>query len=491
MAIVVGFCFVLLFLFVPETFWDRSPLPKKRKSIRPNFFRRISSKHTFFPTHAPPNEAHHDPLTTMEPPKDKDHLPTSPSRKHGHVGFAPDVESHEAAIDQTHGAVGDAKSDNGQDAIVVPEQNGVTPDPATPSRLHNTRHASFAPVLETGPSPRSSRRNSTTAEGHGHYPHGENHVAGPSTPSVVHSPPLSSSSNHAASALARAGPTPYEGADLDHDKQSLSSLGSGRLQGTYTTDLRDQPPRSFVQQLRLYHGRLNKDKWYKVAIRPLILFGYPAVLWSAVVYACSVGWLIVISESVAVIYRDSHSYNFTALQTGLVYLSPFIGGVLGTAVAGKVSDIVVKAMARRNGGLYEPEFRLVMVIPVAISTVIGLMGFGWSAQEHDNYMVPTVFFGIVSFGCSLGSTTSITFCVDSYRQYAGEALVTLNFSKNVFHGLVFSLFVTEWVETEGSKMVFIWIGIIQLILLVFTIPMYLYGKRARMWTVRKNFMEKF
>ena len=114
----------------------------------------------------------------------------------------------------------------------------------------------------------------------------------------------------------------------------------------------------------------------------------------------------------------------------MVYISPFIGGVLGTAVAGKVSDIIVRYMSRRNDGIYEPEFRLVMAIPVTVATCIGLMGYGWSAQERDNWIVPTVFFGIISFGCALGSTTSITFAVDSYRQYAGEALVTLNFSKS-------------------------------------------------------------
>jgi hypothetical protein len=132
-----------------------------------------------------------------------------------------------------------------------------------------------------------------------------------------------------------------------------------------------------------------------------------------------------------------------------------------------------------------------MAVPIAVTTLLGLMGFGWSAQERDAWIVPTVFFGIVSFGCSLGSTTAITFCVDSYRQYAGEALVTLNFSKNVLHGLVFSLFVTGWITSDGPKAVYIWIGVIQLVVLLFTIPMYIYGKRARMWTVRKNFMEKY
>jgi hypothetical protein len=123
-----------------------------------------------------------------------------------------------------------------------------------------------------------------------------------------------------------------------------------------------------------------------------------------------------------------------------------------------------------------------------LSTCIGLMGFGWSAEEHNAWIVPTVFFGIVSFGCSLGSTTAVTYCVDSYRQYAGEALVTLNFAKNVCHGLVFGFFFTHWLVADGSRSVFIWIGIIQLVCTLTAIPMYIWGKRARAWTTEKDFI---
>lgn len=134
-------------------------------------------------------------------------------------------------------------------------------------------------------------------------------------------------------------------------------------------------PQTFTQSLKLYNGILRHESWIKAAIRPIILFRYPAVLWSTVIYSLSVGWLIVLSETVAHIYQEQ-PYNFSRLATGLVYLSPFIGGVIGTAVAGKVSDIIVRAMSRANGGVYEPEFRLVMGIPVAITTAIGLMGYG-------------------------------------------------------------------------------------------------------------------
>jgi hypothetical protein len=424
-AMVVAFCGVLLFFFVPETFWDRAPVPRSRKpKSRPNFFRRLSSKQDVL---------HATPLPTPLARDFPEDAPVTPGHAKAHrVGFAADTEKNVDTSSESSASKSEGEQTHDQKV-------GAGDQTSSPAQVHFPETVPRSPSPATAPVPR----------------------------------------------------TPADPYHNDTDAESLSSR-STRTGGPlpYTAALRDQPALPFVQSLRPFHGRLCKDKWWKVAIRPLILFSYPAVLWSAVVYACSVGWLIVISESMAVIYREE-IYSFNALQTGLVYISPFVGGILGSAVAGTISDVIVQAMARRNGGLYEPEFRLVMAIPIAITTVIGLMGFGWSAEVRDHWMVPTAFFGIISFGCTMGSTTSITFCVDSYRQYAGEALVTLNFSKNVLHGLVFSLFVTGWLSDDGPKKVYIWIGIIQLILLLFTIPMYIYGKRLRMWTVRMNFMERF
>ncbi len=460
-AIVAGFCGILLFFFVPETFWDRAPVPRKSKSkSRPNIFRRLSSRQ---------DALHAVPLPSARPSadltKEATIAPTTPltpgaQAKAHRVAFATNVDESDGK--------GDTTTDSSTGKVDDKEA-------ATNKETEPENRVSFAIDVTT--------------------PQDYFSETAPRAPSPVAAPPPAEPAAPAAPVPnitpASRSPSP-RGAfhdTTDSESQSIRSIRGGAPL-PYTAALRDQPARSFAQSLKPFNGRLNKDKWHKVAIRPLILFTYPAVLWSSVVYACSVGWLIVISESVAVIYRED-IYQFDALQTGLVYISPFVGGILGSAVAGRVSDVIVKAMARRNGGLYEPEFRLVMAIPIALTTVIGLMGFGWSAQVHDHYMVPTVFFGIISFGCTMGSTTSITFCVDSYRQYAGEALVTLNFSKNVLHGLVFSLFVTGWLSNDGPKTVYIWIGIIQLILLLFTIPLYIFGKRLRMWTVRRNFMERF
>ena len=375
-AIVVGFCFFLIFFFVPETFWDRRPQPARRhtrsRSTSPGPHHRHFHLHLRHPEKST-NEldaAHKDThVPKSSPPSSME--PTLKQQKSNHICFA-DATIDSKQISPAH--------------LADPDTQAVPHSPiSVHSSIPSTPQREYFPHLPTESNADPEK------------------LDGQSLASIHSSNPANLHAN------------------ADHISEQLSIH--------YTDFYRSAPPKSYRQSLKPWNGRLVKDKWVHVMLRPFILFAYPAVLWSSLVYALAIGWLIVLSESVAHIYRDG-SYRFTALQVGLVYISPFVGGVLGTAVAGKVSDLVVRYMARKNDGVYEPEFRLIMALPITISTVIGLMGFGWSAQEKDNWIVPTIFFGIISFGCSLASTTAITFVVDSYRIYAGEALVTLNFSKS-------------------------------------------------------------
>ncbi|KAJ4362224.1 hypothetical protein N0V95_001468 [Ascochyta clinopodiicola] len=431
-AIVVGCSFFLIFFFVPETFWDRTPRARDRSHARSRSHSPRRHKHFHLPArHKKSADELAGPAMTSTPATPLAATPLEhPKKAHktAHVGFADDL-GHESPAPQAD----------------------VPPTPRSPMSIHS--------------SPPNTPR-------HGYFPQ---------LPDDSTLDPEKQDQTSGSRSLSSAEP----GRQLDIDQLSE------QFSIHYTDYYRTAPAKSYRQSLKPWNGRLAKDKWIKVMVRPFILLAYPAVLWSSLVYALAVGWLIVLSESVAHVYQNHDSYNFTALQVGLVYISPFVGGVLGTAVAGKVSDLIVRFMARRNDGVYEPEFRLVMAFPIAITTSIGLMGFGWSAEEKDNFFVPTVFFGVISFGCCLASTTAITFVVDSYRMYAGEALVTLNFCKNVLHGFVFSLFFPHWLEAKGPKNTFIVVGCVQLGCMLFSIPMYIFGKRARMWTVRKNLMEKF
>ena len=508
-AMVVGFCFVLMFLFVPETFWDRTPRPhsKSRRTGLANLSR------VLHPTSNVQNEkgelsASGDGSSDMRrlaignsaSAAGSGHATIAERRRQKNaqaVGFADQAQKESEDLSEKDEAVLSLKSGSNGDE----DRRGSRKD----NSAEGTGNASEEVLQPLSP---ASHRFAARVE-----PRGE----GPQTPGlhnfnspfyVAYEKPGTDYLNNEHKNSEALHETP--GSNKTNHESSVKSPAAGPQR--YTTYLRTQPAKTYKQTLKPWNGRLRHENWLNVAIRPFILFAYPSILWSTLVYSLSIGWLIVLSESISTVFENRATYSFTPLQAGLVYTSPFVGGVLGTAVAGKVSDIIVRYMSRRNDGVYEPEFRLVMAIPIVIATCTGLMGYGWSAEERDNWIVPTVFFGIISFGCSLGSTTSITFAVDSYRQYAGEALVTLNFSKSkssvpdgqhlalvlmwsisdIFHGLVFSLFFNDWLDADGMKDTFVAIGGIQLALLLISTPaMYIWGKRARMWTVRQNFLEKF
>ena len=409
---VVGFCFFLMFLFVPETFWDRTPRPRSKS--RRTAFANISKIFS--------HDSHHE----AQDEKQAAHTGGDGSLDMRKLAIG---NSATAAAGTSRATIAERKMQKHTQHVGFADQAGVSCDDMQTEQKLEPEISHEGKALHLTPTPSnglgSPRPLSLASHEHASWvePRGE----GPQTPELhnLNSPFYVTKEKPTSDYLNNEHVDAEEPATAALSEKSVVPGGSH-----YTHLLRNRPRKTYIETLKPWNGRLRHDNWLLVAIRPFILFAYPSILWSTLVYSLSIGWLIVLSESVSTIYENKASYNFTALQTGLIYISPFVGGVLGTAAAGKVSDIIVRWMARRNGGIYEPEFRLVMAIPVAISTCIGLMGFGWSAQEKDKWIVPTVFFGIISFGCALGSTTSITFAVDSYRQYAGEALVTLNFSKS-------------------------------------------------------------
>lgn len=250
----------------------------------------------------------------------------------------------------------------------------------------------------------------------------------------------------------------------------------------------EQPSKkTFFQLLHLFSGRHSNDEWWMIFLRPFALFAYPHILFGSFFYGLAVVWLIMISEVMTDIFAHN-PYNYSKVTMGLFFISPFIGGSLGSMMAGKVSDLVVRFLVKRNKGIYEPEIRLWMVVPCIIASCIGLIGFGWSADNGDPWYAPIILYGVLAFGSSFSSTTAITFCVDSYKMFATESLVSVNIFKNVL-GFLFSLFNNSFNEHHGYKIGFVTFGCIEIFVGLWAIPLYIYGKRIRRWHDKKEIMK--
>lgn len=114
-------------------------------------------------------------------------------------------------------------------------------------------------------------------------------------------------------------------------------------------------------------------------------------------------------------------------------MSGFVGSLLGTFLSQWLSDYLATLMAKRNRGVYEPKFRLVIMIPYIILAVAGVVAFGASVTNQEPWPVPVVVgFGVFALGTQLGATGVVTYINDCYRDKAPEALVGPVALNNIF-----------------------------------------------------------
>lgn len=88
-----------------------------------------------------------------------------------------------------------------------------------------------------------------------------------------------------------------------------------------------------------------------------------------------------------------------------------------------------KAIARRNHGIYEPEFRLPLLILFALFSGFGYLGFGMGAQNQAHWSAPVISFGLIGFGATFGLTLGSAYLVDSFGDASSSALTAMTTMK--------------------------------------------------------------
>lgn len=76
-------------------------------------------------------------------------------------------------------------------------------------------------------------------------------------------------------------------------------------------------------------------------------------------------------------------------------------------------------MIRLNKGKYEPEFRIVLIIPMLVFSCAGLYGFGFVSNDIPRYgwLPPDIFFALVLVGMVMGAVSSALYLVDAHRKF--------------------------------------------------------------------------
>jgi len=246
---------------------------------------------------------------------------------------------------------------------------------------------------------------------------------------------------------------------------------------------------TYWETLAPFNGLKTDENFFKLLFRPFPLFAHPAILWGCLIQGTLIGWTVFIGIILAAIFLGPPLF-WSEVETGYAYTGAFIGAVLGFLVAGGLADWSAKFMTRRNHGIYEPEFRIVLVIPQLIFGCAGLYGFGVTSASLVNYtwFLPVFFFALEVMAMVIGAVASSLYIVDAHRDIAIEAFTCLLIFKNFFSfGLTFSAY--GWVVHFGTFNTFMVIASIQVVICLLSIPMYIFGKRNRSFFHRHNILK--
>ncbi|KAF1967348.1 MFS general substrate transporter [Bimuria novae-zelandiae CBS 107.79] len=244
------------------------------------------------------------------------------------------------------------------------------------------------------------------------------------------------------------------------------------------------PKRTFAQDLRLTSGVYNHENVFKLLGRIFVHLLNPAIIWITLVAAILISFFVGTAYTLAQIFSPP-PYSLTVSQNGYFFTGALIGGILGV-VSGPLCDLSAKTLARKNAGVYEPEFRIPVNILAVTLLSIGWFVFAWALDHpflHGGVYLCSFCYGAVCFGTSVAGTSTGLYILDAFPTFATELFILQMMLKN-FLFYAFSTFINEFVATRGpAHMCRVW-GIVTVCGFVTCVPMYVFGKLNRRWVGR-------
>jgi hypothetical protein len=231
------------------------------------------------------------------------------------------------------------------------------------------------------------------------------------------------------------------------------------------------------QQLPVYRGRVTDRNWFKAFLQPFPLFIFPSVMYSNIVNGAFVTWMM-ISGVISMQVLLYAPYNLQPDVLAYIGLPGSAVGLISAVSAGFMNDWMVKKLSKMNKGIYEPEFRLLAMIPATLFTTMGFFLTGPAYRDNAS-VIKLVCLGLLfHVGGPFASSACITYIFDTQGKSTTEAFVATALLKSVFIAIVAKL-VPAWFKRVGPMKCYTTLAVLNLCFATLTIPMYIYGKRLR------------
>lgn len=209
------------------------------------------------------------------------------------------------------------------------------------------------------------------------------------------------------------------------------------------------------------------------------VFTLPAVWLSGLLWGLQDAYMsFFLTTQDTTFYDEPWNYNETGV--GLMNVATLIGAVIGCFVSGIISDKHVLWLAKRNDGLYEPEYRLWLLFITLIISPIGLIMFGVGSSKGGEWPVWVVYGGLAFIGFGFGSVgdTAMSYLMDAYPEIVIQGMVGVSIINNTL-ACIFTFTCSKWLDHSGTKNTYIVLAVIDFVSIAFIIPTLYWGKSWR------------
>ncbi|KAH7237921.1 MFS transporter [Fusarium solani] len=267
-------------------------------------------------------------------------------------------------------------------------------------------------------------------------------------------------------------------------------------QGTIATDIENTQDQQldenedFVvefsyRQVAASFLHVNKSlSLFKAFAMPFAFLPSLIVLWVVFLYGSALASLTVLILAFPSLLLPP-PYNFPSSSVGLMQIPAIIGFALATFGGGYICDLITVRMIKRGRGVFVPELRLVSMAPGSFIGPVGCIIVALTCANKLHWASIAVGYGMVAFGVVYAPNVAVTYLVDCYPAFAPDVLVIVNIVKNTI-AFVFLYTAVDWVRSQGWIQVYFIMFMLVSLSMVLTIPLYLWGNKARQLFMRMS-----
>lgn len=218
---------------------------------------------------------------------------------------------------------------------------------------------------------------------------------------------------HAPASPVNGAPALFDDKDKIYASTTSDGTSSPVSPSTPSRTLSDErlqvPKKTYLQQISLWSGTAPNTNFLTLFFRPFPMIVYPAVFYGFLAYA------IILALNVAINILNSFileapPYNWSTSTDGLINIPGIIGNAIGAFCGGWCVDHFCNWRAKKNGGVFQPETRLVLLVVSVLVVPAGMLLFGYGVQNVLGWPSLFVGYGMAAFGLCAVSRRLLRSC---------------------------------------------------------------------------------